>query len=174
MQSPHRLLPILLCGAALASDPTASPTFGRHYFRSLGYSALGAAAGGAFLSIAADEGDARVAGLLTGVGLGSVIGAAWGASTITPQQEAEGSFGLDLVAGFATGYVLALAGYGVGSVVQSEGDVLPGVLSGSGLVLGMPLGAVLAQRWLAGRPEVAVWQPASSDALGLRASWSLR
>lgn len=174
MQNPLRLLPLLICGAALASDPAATPTFGRHYLRSLGYSAVGAAAGGTVLAVATDDGEGRVSGLLMGVGLGSVVGAAWGAATITPEQEARGVFGLDLVAGFASGYALALTGYGVGVALQSEGDLLPAVLSGSGLVLGMPLGAVLAQRWIAGRPEVAVWKPNGSDAMGLRASWSLR
>lgn len=168
------LLPLLLCGVALASDPVASPSFGRHYFRSLGCGALGALAGGVVMGVASDQLEGHFIGAGAGVGLGSVVGSAWGASTISPHQESQGSFGLDLLAGIAGGYLLGLAGYGVGMGLEPNDEDVAGGLAAAGTVLGIPLGAVLAQRWVAGEADVALWMPADSRALGLRASWSLR
>lgn len=166
------LLPLLFCGVALASDPAATPSFGRHYVRSLGYGALGAVAGGVVLGVASNQSEGRLVGVVSGVYLGSVVGSAWGAATITPWQESQGWFGLDLLAGAAGGYLLGLAGYGVGMALDDED--LAGGLAATGFVLGIPLGAVSAHRWIAGTPDVALWKPTDSRALGLRASWSLQ
>ena len=165
------LLPALLSGA-LAAD---TPSFKEHYLWSLGYATLGAVVGGSFLAVATDP-PARAGAFGLGFLGGELLGAAWGATTVSPGQEEGGSLGLSLVGGILSASAGGLSGYWMGSLATDDQAWALG-LGVTGTLLGLPLGAVAFNRWAAGGPRLGIWLPESPHGdrpMGLRATWSLQ
>jgi hypothetical protein len=161
---------VALPGAATAAEPP-EPSFGQHYVRAFGGASLGGVVGLGF-GLMSTQGARREEALLgMGLGLtgGMVVGAAYAANTITPRHEREGSLLLDLVATVGT----TIGGFALASAIGKGGDSAPvALLVGAGSV---PLGAVVAQRMVAGAPEVVAFRAGErSEAVGLAAVWSLR
>lgn len=154
--------------------------FGSHYARALGGEALGAGAGigfGILASICGNEESMGYALVVGGFG-GGLVGAAYGANAATEWHERNGSFGFDLAGALGAGVATILVGYGA-SENSSDPEVGEQTAGWSGLaVLGaVPLGAVLVQRLVAGKPpSFAAWHPrgASPGTIGLVARWTLR
>ena len=157
-------------GAGLAAEPP-EPSFGQHYVRTLGGASLGGTLGLCFGLMSTNGADGGEILIASGLGLtgGMVVGAAYAANTITPRHERDGSLLFNL-AGTAASTV---AGFALAAAIDRGGGA-----ESAALLLGLgavPLGGVLAQRMVAGGPEVvAIRSGERSEALGLAAVWSLR
>lgn len=161
---------------SLPAKPVENPGAWKHYEHTFLRSTLGGVIGVGFGMLATVNGnedkfaEAAAFGLVSGY----VVGSAWGANTVSDWHEEHGSFGLDLLSALGAGFGTVLVGAGMAEQTGDDTFTGWGVLATCGTV---PLGAVVAQRLVAGDPpSIAAWHPAgaSPEAFGLVARWSFR
>lgn len=170
------ILGMLSAGAAAQENASTEPGFGAHYWKSTKGMAVGGGLGFAF-GLAASAGgkeETMAASSSMGLCLGMMLGSAWYANTITHRHEAEGSFGLDLLASFGTTTLAAMMIAGAADAGGDDGAGMLLFIGGMGVI---PLGSVVMQRMVAGTSaRVEAWHPAgtSPETMGVVVSWGIR